>query len=723
MALDNDNIFALNDVFTLSRTSGRFESGQGLKVRLRATIVHNSIELKTSRLEAALIALLYLGAIFVSVYSYQAGGLYNDNLTFFSIFRDNAYSLNRFGAPAWWFPHINFGEPGYMPTFLGPSAGLSPAAVLFGSTLWLSGKAGFLITDFRLLYVAYAFAFLPTIFMGCVWLLSRRITSAHTRVALFAIAAFSPIVIQNLSDPGFIETAAYSVLCLYSFGLYMEQPARRRSIGLIVSLSLFLHTVNFTFLVWGLPFVLLLSWWILGPRSSRRIFLHALRHETSAGIAAGLTALAVAILPFISLLVRVGDFAKPGFGQLRYSLPGLVPGNPMQLLLASTPGIQFAWDFYRPSLEHPVVQFLPHPFMAAPAFGYVYLGLLCVPMLFVGLKYGRHSLRWRLGIATLAAFGVLILSGFSPLYGLASLAFPPLRVNNHYSDVFVSAGGCLIVLFLAVVGLERVLTGHKAAARLAMRATVITGILSLAFRFYILRGSPAEFGSITGLYLLLWLASVFVLNQLAAGPTVSAMRRNGWLLVAILSIDVATVSYWQVRSAITPKTATRDVAKTTSDGLGLTNRVATYSARGMLVPRMQIPFLGQTPDSAPLLQLVAGGANGSVGGKARLAGRTYNRLVVEVSSPVEADLLVRDAWDPLWSAAVEGVPSAIVRDGIFKRVPVPAGRSIVSFSYDPAALKLSLAASYLVLLGLLTLLVIASTGRQFYDGVAAASNN
>lgn len=59
---------------------------------------------------------------------------FNDTLGSYGIFYDNLDSLNRFGEPAWWGPHIHWGTPTYFFGLLGiPNLG-KPAFVLMGLT-------------------------------------------------------------------------------------------------------------------------------------------------------------------------------------------------------------------------------------------------------------------------------------------------------------------------------------------------------------------------------------------------------------------------------------------------------------------------------------------------------------------------------------------------------------------------------------------------------------
>jgi hypothetical protein len=83
------------------------------------------------------------------------------------------------------------------------------------------------------------------------------------------------------------------------------------------------------------------------------------------------------------------------------------------------------------------------------------------------------------------------------------------------------------------------------------------------------------------------------------------------------------------------------------------------------------------------------------------------RLVVEAPRP--GWVVLADAWAPGWRATVDGAPAAILRaDGLFRAVPVPAGRHEVEMTYAPRGLRAGLG---LGALGLLIAGTLALGGR------------
>jgi hypothetical protein len=73
-------------------------------------------------------------------------------------------------------------------------------------------------------------------------------------------------------------------------------------------------------------------------------------------------------------------------------------------------------------------------------------------------------------------------------------------------------------------------------------------------------------------------------------------------------------------------------------------------------------------------------------GSARLLKYANTEVLVEVNAPGGGILLLNDAWDPWWRAAVDGVETKIIlANVIFRAVVVPAGGHVVRFAFHPFA--------------------------------------
>ena len=69
--------------------------------------------------------------------------------------------------------------------------------------------------------------------------------------------------------------------------------------------------------------------------------------------------------------------------------------------------------------------------------------------------------------------------------------------------------------------------------------------------------------------------------------------------------------------------------------------------------------------------------------KVDLQAYTTHRIDAAVTAGLDGYLLINDAWDPDWSATVNGKPAPVLRaDFMLRAVPVPAGASRVVLTYD-----------------------------------------
>src|SRR5262245_62952281 len=139
---------------------------------------------------------------------------FNDTLGSYGLFSDQLDSLNRFGEPAWWAPHLNWGTPAYFFGLLGiPNLG-KPAFVAMGSLAWFLGRLGVPLPLALPLYAVYLGVLVPFLLLLGFWLVAREVLRSRTAIRYtLAVAAFSPAVLLNVADPGVTENNAYGLMC------------------------------------------------------------------------------------------------------------------------------------------------------------------------------------------------------------------------------------------------------------------------------------------------------------------------------------------------------------------------------------------------------------------------------------------------------------------------------------------------------------------------------
>jgi hypothetical protein len=90
-----------------------------------------------------------------------------------------------------------------------------------------------------------------------------------------------------------------------------------------------------------------------------------------------------------------------------------------------------------------------------------------------------------------------------------------------------------------------------------------------------------------------------------------------------------------------------------------------------------------------------------------IAGRSSEKISVDVNVPAAALLVLSENYYPGWQATVDGQPTEIIRANLALRaVPVPAGQHHIEIWYDPLSFKLG------ALITLITL--VACVGALIY---------
>jgi hypothetical protein len=98
---------------------------------------------------------------------------------------------------------------------------------------------------------------------------------------------------------------------------------------------------------------------------------------------------------------------------------------------------------------------------------------------------------------------------------------------------------------------------------------------------------------------------------------------------------------------------------------------------------------------------------------ARVVSYESQRVRIEAETPTAAVLMLNDANYPGWRAYVNGRQAPILSaDYLFRGVLLPAGRSVVEFSYEPGSFRLGLAISFAALAALGGIAVLSRRRRE-----------
>jgi hypothetical protein len=660
--------------------------------------------------------------------------LYWDTGRLFSIFRDNLHSLNFFGEIAWWFPHAQGGTPAYYTSILNTSSCTSPLFVLVGLFCWALGKCHIVLTRYQPLYVMYYGWFQPTLFVVAVHCLSRQFFSSRpVRIFILVIAAFSPGVLFNVSDIGFLEVNAYGILFLAAYLHFLEQKAKGFAY-LSVTLVLLALCLNNAVLYWnlfGLPLIVLsLSCFSSRQRGKVQRAVKSVSIPQWIGLGAGML---VAALPNFLTLAQGRDLVRSSMnGSAHYPFEYLNAGNPLEMFAVSLPGFGFDWTG---RLNFSLMPMGPDHHVA-----YGYLGLLALPLFLLGLWRAPRSFRGPLLFLIATVFGALCLSAYSPWMGLVQWPESPLRDVNHYSDAAFKAGSFMIVLWIQALGFRAVLKGKGRAGVFLFALSSI----GTAACFFVFLGKGIFQSTQFGVWALFSLLFLTALHWLADSPSRSEIRTAAFLLIGLTLAELSTHAFFYVRNIAkanfllgsgTPALVYIDETAA-SDHIGMKNGPwVHYYMNHFLVYRSLLEMWkeGWDPGKLPAFGLFSAAHldEGAVKEKQKQGNssyenslpltssenatnfprsspkpssslgevvsvhRTYNRWDLKVNARQDALLFLRDAYSPYWKATGNGISVRVFKAfHNFKAVGVSRGVTEVQLVFEPPAIAGSIALAY-----------------------------
>jgi hypothetical protein len=685
---------------------------------------------------AIVLGLAVAAAAFTAGPFLARGTLYHDTLNAFSFYSDNLDSLNRFGEWAWWSANVNAGMPGYFYGMLGQPNLARPAFVSLGALAWGLGQLGIRLPGAHAIYVFHFGLLIPALFLLGVWCVALRLF--RTRAALLyvlAVAAFSPGILVNLSDPGILENTAYALFCAAALLSWIGRPTRRSFAWLGASAVLLCVGASQMVLATAAPLLAALGVALLtGSRAARR----SLRAVPIGPAVATVLLCGIALAPSaIAYRQQHLEIIRAGLQSLSYPYAELKSGNPLQLLVGSVPGIAFDWDEYYQKPDRPPSEYGIRSLAWGDDVGNNYLGLLATPLAAVGLLFGRRRIRVPLFLMLMITGAVYLMYGASTVFAPFLVALPPLRTLNHFGDMLHGGGAFLIVLFAAGLGLE---TLERRRDLLRRAALVLPFWSAAALALYLSLAEPP--GALFGFAALLSAAFAILFFWASRVPRRTRSRVFVRSLVALTLVDVSTVAFWYLRGVYPG--GVRVDEKGFGRSIGVSDDVTTRLARVFLLRETnalaaaqvavdRIPVLvgfcaarpseatptaaqveaafggppaerrlpiARTPESEAVLAKFAAAppparCDVAIG---RAIG-SFNSVQMTVRAAQPALVFFRDGFDRYWHATVDGRPVFIHRAlGAFKAIEVPAGASQVALRYRPPWIGAALVAAYAALL-------------------------
>lgn len=685
---------------------------------------------------------LVVGLLF-SLHFILKNTLYWDNYVLFSLFKENLHSLNYFGEIQWWSSEVQSGFPIYYYIL-----GYNLTTPLFAATafiVWLLGQVGIYIHKFLFLRIVYIGFLVPLIFSLSVFTLARQIFE-DKRVIFFLIiaAAISPGVICNLSDQG-LEQTAYGIFFAAAFLRFVRKP--EKSNFLLMSLCLLILAVSFNhqFLYWNIIFVpmFVLLCFFFGKETFTEKFNRIKKNVPFKHLLALSAVFVICISPLFITFTHGENIVRSTIGERVYDYERLTPGNPLEVLSASTPGIGFMWKdgFYMPmNYTYSAVIHTNHR-------SYVYGGMLILPLTVIGLIGGTDPWRFRILIMLLLSATVFILSGYSPAFSMILMLPTPLRAVGHYGDSLFRDGVFFLLMLGAGLGFETLLKRPDIWVRRLIWIFLFSFLFSFSIFLSVYRQSALQ-AHITGFILVIAAFYFIVFFLLKASSSHGIPRRVLVLFLTLFLIDISTFAFWHTREIMWKYD--KPIYEPSITEIGTIHYVDSTGTAGSLLELKQIRKLRDAGvDRIPFLTYYNNAESSTFEEfKQRVsAGSAYNTLIIPsiyrnktefspffeeqpeffrthvfqsdfkqlnynsfriVSNvPRESILFLRDSYFPGWKATVNGKETEIAEAfWAFKAVVIPEGKSEVIFKFSPGILPYALLLSYVCLLSVFVLWAI-----------------
>jgi hypothetical protein len=681
-----------------------------------------------------LLALNLLAGCVLGGFFFSQRALHHDNEALYSVFRDNNHSLNFFGDVMLWNPATILGFPTFYFSHLGTNT-FTPLHVVVMSGSWVLGRLGIVVSDWVYIYLFYVCFLVPLLFSTGAYLLTCQFFRARSiRIYCVVLCSFSPGVVFNLSDNG-LEQSAYGMFFAAAFLRYYDRPCLASFLWLICAAATVALAFNHLALYWNLPFLVLFMISVIvfrkggaGPGLAKAFRAVRLRLWLVSALVVG-----ACFVPMLITYSQGGDILRTRNQERWYSFDYLRHGNPMELLIASTPGLVMNW------IEewHWAIRRYPNPSSA-----YNYTGALVLPLFLVGICVGRDPWRSRI-LFLVAAFSLIVcLQGWSAAFATVLAWSTPLRAVNHFCDTSFRNGLFFLLILGSGLGLE-VVTRPDPRLRALLPATLLATFgagLPVLLHLY-----GAEFlgHPLLGFHV----AIVGLVLVLSIRFTVRGRRRERrsflFALIALSVVDVSTVSFMHVRTVMwhvkpfppdpapgtlpSPVGERGDHARTllmlrqnfrlmnagiTAEQVGSLPYVALFDVITTMKPEdaSKLDFKKPTtlvldPDEPTARHFAEFSKPGprtfTRPPTVRRTHRDYNQFVFEVDAEVPLILFLKDCNFPGWSATVDGEAAPIVTAfWSFKSVKVPAGKSLVRFTYSQTGLLTSFVLAYAAVIAL-----------------------
>ena len=693
--------------------------------------------------------------------------LVGDAFSYFPFFQEHLFSLNRYGGIAWWFPHV---QNGWATDFVSILSypGISPLFALLASIIWMLGRLGFFIDQFFYIYIFYYGFFLTGLFLYSILLLSKEIfKSKLTKVYLLSVASFSPAIITQSTEMTKIEPLIFFILLIVSvIKLYKEQ-SRIKYYFFTLSIYGFILSINLVATFFTIPaiIIIIISSFIFIPGLLNRttLLINKVRLINKILFFMGLF---VCLSPLILTALNVHNFsfntdsvsATGSPDGLKYDIRQMVPGNPLEFLFGSTPGIGLNWIGYRNTLQILASE--------RSAIAYIYCGFTSLPFFIFGYLYSKKVLKHYILFCLILLGSVLVLCNYSPIMGIIYSFESPILSINHFNDNLFVTGGFIIIIFGSALGLDTWLESTK------NKKAILTIIFSWAFLSlltfstviffspsFLPYGGRVIFSSkILGLYIFSNFIMILILKSWIQNINDHTMFK--FLFILVIIIDISTQSFIHISKRlhhdlpmikIVEKINNSGIGYQQSSNLGhhnLNNSFKMGTRRdGILsgADSLDLPNYSIMDDYSFYTSLngkkikfsrpsnlvneymfdekykdeINSFINGTKSVNALILERSYinyNKINFKLNISDNGILFIKDSYNDFWKAKINSKDSKIypVYD-IYKAILVPKGISSVELEYNPKLIKRIIFLPYILFILILFLILIEKYKFKLID--------
>ena len=714
-----------------------------------------------------------IGLFFLVIFSGLCTNLYflidhsleNDSFFYFPYFQEHLFSINRYGEIAWWFPHI---QNGWATDFVGILAfpGISPLFALISFIIWVLGRLGLLIDQYFYVYIFYYGFFLTGLFMYSISLLSKEIFKfKFTRIYLVSITAFSPVIITQLTEMAKIEPLIFFILLIFSAIKLFQRQNRLRYCFFIFSIYSFTLSINFASTFFSVPalLIVIIGSFIFVPNFKEKI-IFLIKNIRFLYIFFFIVGLFICAAPIFYAALNINGFsfnienisAAGSPNGLKYDITQMVPGNPLEFLLGSTPGVGFDWMGYRN-----IWQILTSE---RSIISYIYCGFTSLPFFIFGYFYSKRVLKHYILFLLIFMGSIFILCNYSPIMGLLYSFDSPLLSINHLNDSLFVNGGFLIITFGSALGLDTWLDSKKNRKDI-LPILLFWALISIIIFSIIVFFSPSilPYGGriivsskIMGLYIFTNFIFFLIIKSWN-----QELKENSnifkFLFIFIIIMDISTQSFIHIskrlkNSLVYPNGFIKEEINDTGIGFKQTSHPGHQyinSSYKMKVQRdkilsdfnfsllpdysivnnykfysdlnnryIKVDNKNEIIEYCMFNKIYEEEINSFINGQKNTeilelekSYSSYNKINFKLNLTGRGVLFIKDSYNDFWEAKINTISSKIYPAfEVYKAILIPEGYSNVELEYNPKSIKNIMFLAYIPLIIILFLLL-----KEFYN--------